>query len=348
MTTQEVHRRMSRGVGKPSTFSEAAARKADVIKAAADKAPPQVKGFVDVAALPLGYLGATVDVLAPFAVLAVQTGLAFWKALEPYHPEELLCVLVGVFMCFFGGEFPAVITAVEAYRQIGFEPTLKALKVLWADFQKVQEKFKEDGKVDADKDGVSDVSQMNAQDLVERKALLFLKTTDPAVTGEAMTAISAGYIAVLASLKITFAQAIVVGGAIGDVLRPPAIRHLKPLLKKTLNEDYHKWIEPGITYVCKTIAISLAWTLQRIISAFHSAVRGGQIAARGVVHYLHKYGFVSTDHDETTLDEIAGYALAFLGLAAQITFSARLPFPLSLVLVPFRLSEWGLRWSLSL
>ena len=61
-----------------------------------------------------------------------------------------------------------------------------------------------------------------------------------------------------------------------------------------------------------------------------------------------RYGFVSTDHDETTLDEIAGYALAFLGLAAQITFSARLPFPLSLVLVPFRLSEWGLRWSLSL
>ena len=29
MTTQEVHRRMSRGVGKPSTFSEAAARTGD-------------------------------------------------------------------------------------------------------------------------------------------------------------------------------------------------------------------------------------------------------------------------------------------------------------------------------
>jgi len=339
---------MSRGVGKPTKFSEAAARKADIIKAAADKAPDNVKTAVDAVALPLGYLGATVDAAAPFAAFAYEGGKACWKALEPYHPEELFCVLVGVFMCFFGGEFPAVITAVEAYRQIGFEPTLKALRVLWADFQKVQAKFKEDDAKDSDNDGVADVKKLDAQDLIERKAMLFLKTTDPAVTGEAMSAISAGYIAVLASLKITFAQAIVVGGAIGDVLRPPALRYLKPVLKTTLNEDYHKWIEPGITYVCKTIAISLAWTLQRIISAFHSAVRGGQMAGRGVVHYLHKYGFISTDHDDTLIDEMVGYGLAFLGLAAQITFSARLPFPLSLVLVPFHITEWFLRYSLSL
>jgi len=296
--------------------------------------------------LPLGYVGAAVDAAAPFVVMAATAAKAAWVALEPYHPEELFCVILGVFMCFFGGEFPAVITAVEAYRQIGYEPTLVALKALWADFQQVQAKSAEDDAVDADGDGTADVQQLAAQDLVERKVLLFLKSTDPEKTGEALAAISAGYIAVLASLKVTFAQAIVVGGAIGDVIRPPAVRYVRPLLKKTLNEDYHKWIEPGINYACKTVAISLAWTLQRIISAFHSAVRGGQIAAKGIIHYLHKYGFISVDEDSTLADEAMGYGLAFLGLAAQITFSVRLPFPLNLLLVPFHAAEWFLRYAI--
>merc|ERR1712167_328393 len=131
---------------------------------------------------------------------------------------------------------------------------------------------------DSNRDGKADVDSLTAGELVERKVLLFLRTSDPEQTSRAMSAITSGFLAVLASLKIKFAQAIVVGGAIGDVLRPPVRRAMEPFLKKALTEDYHKWIRPGLNYACKLVAVSIAWTLQRIISAFHSALRGGQIA----------------------------------------------------------------------
>ena len=66
----------------------------------------------------------------------------------------------------------------------------------------------------------------------------------------------------LASLKIKFAQAIVVGGAIGDVLRPPVRRAMEPFLKKALTEDYHKWIRPGLNYACKLVAVSISTSVK--------------------------------------------------------------------------------------
>merc|ERR1712196_635945 len=129
----------------------------------------------------------------------------------------------------------AVITAVEAYRQIGFEPTKRALKVLFDDFKKVQEAHKKDDQDDSNRDGKADVDSLTAGELVERKVLLFLRTSDPEQTSRAMSAITSGFLAVLASLKIKFAQAIVVGGAIGDVLWPPVRRAMEPFLKKSFN-----------------------------------------------------------------------------------------------------------------
>ena len=101
------------------------------------------------------------------------------------------------------------------------------------------------------------------------------------------------------------------------MLRKPALRYAQPVLKKCIDEDYHKWIVPGITYVCKSVAISIAWTIQRVISAFHSAVRGGQLAGKGVVHYLHKYGFIDVNEDDTYADEAVGLEDVEHGLRAE-------------------------------
>ena len=106
--------------------------------------------------------------------------------------------------------------------------------------------------------------------------------------------------------------AIVGGGAIGDVLRPPVRRAMEPFLKKAIsNEDYHKWIRPGLNYACKLVAVSIAWTLQRIISAFHSAVRGGQIAGDALVVMLKNAGVLKHGPHDSFADEVVGYLLAF-------------------------------------
>ena len=140
---------------------------------------------------------------------------------------------------------------------------------------------------------------------------------------------------------------------------------------------------PVNRYLIKAIAVSIAWTLQRVMSAFHSAVRGGQLAGKGVVSYLYKrlaaslarrascfdarrgiassreapsrrasrphvirYGYISVDHDETYADEVAGYSLAFLGLAFQIKCGFAIPFPFNLLFLPFTVVETFIVWTI--
>ncbi len=78
--------------------------------------------------------------------------------------------------------------------------------------------------------------------------------------------LQSGFLAVLAVLKIQFAKAITLGNSIGDVLEEPALKHGQPLLEKALPVEYRKWAQPAISYVVRSTAISIAWTVQRVIS----------------------------------------------------------------------------------
>ena len=51
-------------------------------------------------------------------------------------------------------------------------------------------------------------------------------------------------------------------------------------IQKALPADQKKWAEPIISYACRSTAISIAWMIQRVISAFHSAMRGGIMCSR--------------------------------------------------------------------
>ena len=128
---------------------------------------------------------------------------------DKHGGQQKICV--GLFMCFCGG-LSGRDNGDRAYRQI--EPTRRALKVLFDDFKRVHEAHKKDDQDDSNEDGKAAVDALTAGELVERKVLLFLRTSDPEQTSRAMSAITSGFLAVLPSLKIKYAQAIVVGGAI--------------------------------------------------------------------------------------------------------------------------------------
>ena len=55
-----------------------------------------------------------------------------------------------------------------------------------------------------------------------------------------------------------------------------------------MEEDYHKWIDPAIGYGCRALAMSMAFWVQRIIAAVHSAVKGGQMFTTSACRYLNK------------------------------------------------------------
>ena len=90
--------------------------------------------------------------------------------------------------------------------------------------------------------------------------------------------------------------------------------------------------------LCYTV--SIAWTVERILSAFHSAMRGGLLFSRNILSYLGEMNYVQINHEETLLDEAVGYGLALVGLFFQLSFGFGLPFPLNILLFPFTIAEY--------
>jgi hypothetical protein len=61
-----------------------------------------------------------------------------------------------------------------------------------------------------------------------------------------------------------------------------------------------------------------------------------------VIEYLNIMNIYHVKHEETYMDEIAGYALSALGFWFQLSMGFQLPFILSVILFPFTIAEWFL------
>jgi hypothetical protein len=98
--------------------------------------------------------------------------------------------------------------------------------------------------------------------------------------------------------------------------------------------------------------MSMAWSIQSVISATASALDGGLIMARAlyafcVAHRLKLAGLIPDRHEDTYADELFSYLFAFLGFYYQFRMGFDIPLPLSLVLWPFNLAEYYIRWSIT-
>jgi hypothetical protein len=150
-----------------------------------------------------------------------------------------------------------------------------------------------------------------------------------------------------------------------------------------ISSNYYKWIPVVIGWVCKALAMSLAWRVQRVLTAYTSAIAGGLLCARAVCRIVQKrwvgirrrFGsftnknkkkknskkttnFSTTAKDNsddlnflenTHLDEFLGYMIAICGLYAQMGqgFSFQVPFPLNLVTWPFDIAERWIQWQIT-
>lgn len=309
--------------------------------------PAQVRPYLKQAAPHVGKLAQKIEDALPFIYQLYLKALEFWAWLSPYKPELLLPSLLGFVLCFFGGSFVTLIAAVEAYRMIGFESTYNCIVMLIEDFNKVIEVSKKDDKVDDNNDGIADVVQVSNQELVTRKILLFLRSVDPERFTVAIAGINAGLMTVIATLKIQFAKTITLGNAIGEMIEHPVDTYLLPHVVKFVPEEYRRWVKPTVHYSIRTAAISFAWFVQRIISAFHSALRGGLLFARNLLKYLSVMKIVDIKEDDTYLDEVVGYGLAAIGLFFQLSTGFSLPFPLNILLFPFTILEYVLIYLIS-
>lgn len=73
--------------------------------------------------------------------------------------------------------------------------------------------------MDKDGDGIADVDQIDPSKLFMRKLNLMIISVEPEELLKAMGVLYAGFIAVVATLRIQFARAVTLGNSIGEIMR---------------------------------------------------------------------------------------------------------------------------------
>lgn len=274
----------------------------------------------------------------------------YYKTYEIYQqlPLDVLYALIGLFLTFFGGIYCLVVAAGETFYMTGFKNAEEMYYKLKEEMEIIWAANEKDNKIDADKSGKADVLEMTLAEVAQRKFFLFLRSCrDPDVIMNLIPQMIACFISVIAVLKVKFAKVIALGHQIGEALRKPSCYFLVPTLGKIVPKDYQKWISPCIEFVCKCIAISIAWFIQRIISSVQSAIRGGLMFSRNILSFAKKQGYFPGYDEDDYIDEIIGWFVAFCGIYFQLMIGYSLPFPFNFFLFPVSMLEGYLQWAIS-
>ena len=300
--------------------------------------------------------------LSPFYFWAYKWAFIIYETL----PTNAVQAIFGLALCFFGGTYVASIAAIEAFRQMGFAKVLDDLKVVGAEYQKVTAANAKDDAEDKDGDGIADVLQIKTSEFTQRKMFMAMRAIpEPARLQSAVGSLWTAYIAVLATLKLEFARTTAFALGIVEVIKVPMVRMLSPLVVTALHaappdmrldkEACSGWSVTIIESSLVFVAVIFAWYLQMIISAFYSGLRGGRMFADALLAFLQEQklmhyfpGGETFDPEESYLDEIIGYSVAFLGFCFQFFAGFQLPFPMNIIFLPLSLIEWFLRMQISM
>lgn len=276
--------------------------------------------------------------------------LIYNKTNEIYQklPLDVIYALIGLCLAFFGGVYCLVVAAAETFYMTGYKNTEEMYYKIKEEMDHIMDANEKDNKIDADNNGKADILEMSIAEVAQRKFLLFLRTCrDPDMIMSLIPNLIACFISVIAVLKVQFAKVIALGHQIGESLRKPACYLFVPTLAQVVPHDYQKWISPSIEIVCKCIAISIAWFIQRIISSVQSAIRGGLMFSRNILNFAKKQGYFPSYNEDDYLDEILGWFVAFCGIYFQVMSGFSVPFPFNLFLLPVSIMESYLQWVVS-
>jgi len=287
-----------------------------------------------------------IDHATPLVYKGIETYERLYAELQPYGPDQIIQMLTGLGMMFFGGFFITTVAVIEATDQSGREKLLKNLRKLKGQIDAVRQANDEDDALDEDGDGVQDVKQITQAELGMRKMLVFARACDPNVVAKSFSSMYAILMAVTATLQVKFARTFSLGASIGDVLAKTTLKFVVPPLKEMVPEEFHKWIPPVSQYICRFIGISIAFSVNRILSTVHTAIRGARLATDGFtkwcearnLHYL----------SDGYLDDAFAFLLAGIGVFGQLFVWNRLPLLIKLLLFPATFTEWVLSMLVSM
>ena len=287
--------------------------------------------------------------VAPAHLLLFQTMYTVLSTL----PWDLLQAALGLGLCFFGGSYCASIAACEAFAMTGWPVTKRHLTEVYQNAFKIVKASESDDRKDDDGDGIADVKQIPAGELIERKVRLAARAVeDPQKLAAALGGLYTGWLAVQGVLRIEFARTINLAISCSQFVEVRTIELFTPFLAPFIGPDFVGWLPVTISSATRGFFVFFAWKLQQMVSAVQSAMRGGLMFSRGILNFanargLKSLGGMSLEHDKTYLDELVGYAIATVGFYFQWHYGFAMPFPFSLVMLPLDAIEWYIRFSVS-
>ena len=167
-----------------------------------ESAPPALVTVIRYLAPLISWTVVALEIIVPVLYQLSRIISAFVAVL----PLDIMYIIFGFLICFFGGSYPTTIAAAEAWRQAGGKEAVMHFKDLLGEVQHVIKASEEDDKKDDDHDGIADVNQISSKELVLRKMNIAVTAMDPNKVNGAMQGIYSGWIGVVAVLKVEFAK----------------------------------------------------------------------------------------------------------------------------------------------
>jgi hypothetical protein len=288
------------------------------------------------------------EILLPLLIL----GAARLYRLFLRLPQNALLFLYGFVTCFFGGTFPTLFAAIQAAKHGGRQAVVQVVSDLSDEVMIIIEASKKDDDADDDNNGIRDVDEMSSRELTARKTRLVLRKMNPERVDAAVSALYKVWVSVAAVLSIEFARTISLALTIAECLEKPVNRLVAPVVRAATPAEYERWVPVVLSWIVKSIAMSFAWYIQSVISAFASALSGGLMMSRALYQLLvsrriRLFGLIPENHEDTLVDEALQYLFAGLGFYSQFKNNFSLPFPLNVVLLPFQFAEYYIRWTIT-
>jgi hypothetical protein len=304
----------------------------------------------------------TGQMLIPPAVQFVRSIVALYQWL----PTDMIVAQIGLVYCFAGGYYPTLFAAIQAARHCGWEIMCQAILDL------TDEAVAAIDALNVAEENLDQEEPKTARQVILEKTRIVLITVDPMKINQATAALYTTWMGVSAVLEREFARTIALAVSIGGYVTPIAKFVLGRPLYFVIPSDYHRWVPVLVGWSCKGIAMSIAWKIQRVLTAYTSAVTGGLMFTRACSRMLYRrgirlFGLISPLDQPAAagptgsvrpseninvyspLEEIFGIMIAGFGLYSQIGhgFAFRVPFPLSLVTWPFGLAERWIQWQIT-
>jgi len=267
------------------------------------------------------------------------------------HPE-LRNIIMGLSLVFYGGQFQYLVAVVTAMNLTGLNQLKTAFRQIRNQFEAAKEAMKDPKMVQAlDEDGDGELQFQELQKGLKRmahgdmKAIAamspFLNKVDPS---EVMTAIGSCWallLTVLATLRSQFAKSVSLGVNVGEILSKNFSQYIVPAIGKSLPDGQKKWAKWAVEFACKGIGVFMALWLQKMVSAFHSALQGGAIVASSIFVILNEQGLwkheLSLDEPK---EEIAlQWCIAIYGWYWQVSSGFKIMLLLKPFLAPFLMAE---------